>query len=290
MRNFEALQQSGERDDINSLTEKLEQAQKNASFLQKLNSVQERFLHNNAELAQAKASVAEKNNRKESLELQKKPLQEKIARGKQSISDLETLLHQQRRIESLEDHRNALQHGEECPLCGSTEHPAITSEQAPLDTESTQVRLQAAKKELELNTESLRKIADDILTASTFVDGLLKSIDKAEQVNAVLQPEWQSGCRTAELKLDIHNNQALQALIVETKHSESAFKAAVEECRSNEKKHQQLKDTVAKEDKSLDQILSELNVLYAKREGWQQSLTENRDLSLIHISEPTRPY
>jgi exonuclease SbcC len=56
----------------------------------------------------------------------------------QQISDIEKILIQERKIEDLTEQRNKLQANEECPLCGSVEHPKIESYQAINHTKTEQ--------------------------------------------------------------------------------------------------------------------------------------------------------
>jgi len=58
----------------------------------------------------------------------------------QQKKDVETLLAQQQTIMALSEHRAKLQADEACPLCGSTEHPAINDYQA-IDNNEHQQRL-----------------------------------------------------------------------------------------------------------------------------------------------------
>lgn len=71
---------------------------------------------------------------------------------KDSLTDKEKLLEQERRIQSLEAHRQQLQPGEACPLCGSAEHPAIAAYQA-LDVSATEQAIKALKEKFEALTE-----------------------------------------------------------------------------------------------------------------------------------------
>ena len=70
-------------------------------------------------------------------------------RSQQSVvADKRLLLQQEQRIRDLESHRQHLQPGESCPLCGSQEHPAIAA-YAALDVSATEKALQIAEQELE---------------------------------------------------------------------------------------------------------------------------------------------
>lgn len=86
-----------------------------------------------AEQQQAAATIAQQEAAVTALRAQYKSLKEQVA-------DKQKLLDQERRIQSLDAHRLALQPGEACPLCGATEHPAIDAYQA-LDVCSTAAAL-----------------------------------------------------------------------------------------------------------------------------------------------------
>ncbi len=74
---------------------------------------------------------------------QREDLRSRYKALKDRVQDKQTLLLQEQRIQSLQAHRQALQPGEACPLCGAHEHPAITA-YAALDISATQTALQEA--------------------------------------------------------------------------------------------------------------------------------------------------
>lgn len=80
---------------------------------------------------------AEKVKEVANLRLQYQDLQNQIA-------DKEKLLGQEKKILSLDSHRANLQFGEDCPLCGSAEHPAINDYQT-INTTVTESTLMAKK-------------------------------------------------------------------------------------------------------------------------------------------------
>ncbi|WP_151671095.1 AAA family ATPase [Nitrincola schmidtii] len=83
---------------------------------------------------------------------------------KDQVNDKETLLQQEARIQKLEAFRNQLQPDSPCPLCGSTEHPAIEQYQA-INVSETEIALRHLKDQLELlhqqGTELTQQIAKD---------------------------------------------------------------------------------------------------------------------------------
>jgi exonuclease SbcC len=108
---------------------------------------------------------------KEQLELQQKQadsqllqqqvvgLREQFRLYSDRVADKQKLVLQERLIAELSSHRAKLQPGDECPLCGSTTHPAITSYQA-LDlsqTETELATLTAELKQVEEQGKALRE-------------------------------------------------------------------------------------------------------------------------------------
>jgi exonuclease SbcC len=76
------------------------------------------------------------------------------------VADKQQLLAQEKRIQSLEAHRQQLQPGDACPLCGSHEHPAVAAYQA-LDVSATETALAATQTALDaLTQQGLQAKAD----------------------------------------------------------------------------------------------------------------------------------
>ena len=83
------------------------------------------------------------------------------------VADKQKLLDQERRIQSLEAHRQQLQAGAACPLCGSAEHPAIAAYQA-LDVTASEAALKEKQVALEaLTQKGLQAKADHAASQAT---------------------------------------------------------------------------------------------------------------------------
>ncbi len=139
----------------------------------------------NEDTRQGETTIAQQNVAVLALREQHKALKEQVA-------DKQKLLDQERRIQSLDAHRQALQPGEACPLCGALEHPAIEAYQA-LDLSATNLALQHKQREL-----------DQLLIQGQTAAGALEA-SKAKQAERLLQQEkvsqqidqWQSDWGTA---------------------------------------------------------------------------------------------
>jgi len=105
------------------------------------------------------------------------------------VADKQKLLEQERRIQSLEAHRQHLQPGEACPLCGSPEHPAIAAYQA-IDISAAETALKEKQAELEaLTQKGLQAKADHAASQATQTQWQAQH-DKATQEITRCQAEW----------------------------------------------------------------------------------------------------
>ena len=80
----------------------------------------------------------------------------------QQIKDVDFLLIQERRIEDLSSERDRLQANQECPLCGSTDHPKIDTYKT-LDTSQTEQRKQELSQQL-IETQQYGNTLNDFNT------------------------------------------------------------------------------------------------------------------------------
>ncbi|MCJ7798472.1 MAG: chromosome segregation protein SMC, partial [Polaromonas sp.] len=105
------------------------------------------------------------------------------------IADKQKLLEQERRIQSLDAHRLALQPGEACPLCGSPEHPAIDAYQA-LDVSVTDAALKEKQTELEALIAQGQGAAAELAASKENQTDRLGQQNKISQDIGQWQAEW----------------------------------------------------------------------------------------------------
>ena len=122
-------------------------------------------------------------------ETQQLALREQHNTLKEQVVDKQKLLAQERRIQSLEQHRQTLQAGEACPLCGATEHPAIDTYRA-LDVSATEDALEKKLAELEDLTANGQAIADKLSVIKTQLAERLSQQQKAAQQTDQWQAQW----------------------------------------------------------------------------------------------------
>ena len=135
-----------------------------------------------AELQQGEATIAEQNATVLTLREQHKAL-------KEQVDDKQKLLEQERRIQSLDAHRLALQPGEACPLCGAVEHPAIEAYQA-LDVSATAAALQAKQDALDQLVTTGQTAAGAWVASKTRQTGRLSQQEKLARQISQWQTDW----------------------------------------------------------------------------------------------------
>lgn len=152
-----------------------QQLQEHAELRQPLDVQQQR---NSQALSSVDSRIQEQLAQRDDLRAQYKALKEKVA-------DKQALLDQERLIQSLQEHRAALQPGDACPLCGSQDHPAIT-EYAALDVSATAAALQQAQSEL----ESLQSQGEQLNTALATAQGQRQQQQEQHQAIAQQIEKW----------------------------------------------------------------------------------------------------
>ncbi|MGB6098608.1 MAG: SbcC/MukB-like Walker B domain-containing protein [Comamonas thiooxydans] len=152
-----------------------QQLQEHAALRQPLDVQQQRI---SQALSSVDSRIQEQLAQRDDLRAQYKALKEKVA-------DKQALLDQERLIQSLQEHRAALQPGEACPLCGSQDHPAIT-EYAALDVSATAAALQQAQSAL----ESLQRQGEQLNTALATAQGQQQQQQEQHQAIAQQIEKW----------------------------------------------------------------------------------------------------
>lgn len=135
-----------------------------------------------AQLQQGLVKIEAQDKALNALREQHKALQAQIA-------DKQKLLEQERRIQSLEAHRQRLQPGEACPLCGSPEHPAIAAYQA-LDVSATEAALKERQAALEALVVQGQKANAELAASRATQTQWQTQLDKTVQQIANCQTEW----------------------------------------------------------------------------------------------------
>jgi exonuclease SbcC len=157
----------------------------------------------------------------------------------QQFKDVETILSQEKKIVELTEHRNNLQAGESCPLCGSFDHPAI-HQYKNIQHNETESRFN----QLKLAVDQVKDKGTQLNLEKAKVETNLASANKDLQTNLTEQntliTQWT-------------NQQSNIGLLCELKE----FNLIEQTIKNNEAELQQLSQTV----EQLNQLTQSLNAI-----------------------------
>ncbi len=222
-------------------------------------------------------------------ESQRLVLREQHKALKEQVADKQKLLEQERRIQSLDQHRHALQPGEACPLCGSTEHPAIDAYQA-LDVSVTAAALQQKQAELDaLMTQGQAVAAQVEVTKSQQADRRTQQ-DKTTQQMARWQAEWSAGIASsaldASLAIDADDWQSVEKLATAQQTAADQLAqlgSGVQAAEAGEHKLQQVQTTCAQSAQASQSANHQLELLQQAAQAAQA-----RHAALLHTINATQ--
>lgn len=183
------------------LRETLQQAQVQSRGLDRLEQLAQARAQAAAQLAHWQPELDSLGQRRAERDTAIVALRERYQATKQQVADKEKLLQQEQRIHQLEHLRAQLQPGEACPLCGSSEHPAVAAYQA-LDVSSTQQALEQAREQLaELESQGIA-LRGELAGLDAQLQQGQRQLHEAQTSLAQHQQAWQQACETLGVALE----------------------------------------------------------------------------------------
>ncbi len=141
------------------------------------------------------------------------------------LEQLNTIVSQQQTIKELSDYRAKLSADEACPLCGSTEHPAIESYQ-----KLEQSGYQSELEQQAIKVEQLKQQGTELGALDKHQEALI--IQRQGELDALaddlnsLHQQWLSIAQTLSLPLAIEDDDAISAFLIEQQEKLSQFQQA----------------------------------------------------------------
>ncbi|MFG0430467.1 exonuclease subunit SbcC [Serratia liquefaciens] len=219
------------------------------------------------------------------LEKQLEETRQQYKQQKAHQTDVEKALELEQRIVSLEAERARLQTGEPCPLCGSSEHPAIEQYQAVKPSE-TALRLA----DMRVKTEALYTQGTELRTRCESLKEQLQRqqhlIGQDEQQLAAHRHQWQSLSTPLAFDFDLQDTARLSQWLSDCDNEERQAQASLLQHEQAAQAVQQAKDRLAalqtqqqqaqQEKALLDERFSLLEKSHAEAQSQQQRLQQQR--------------
>lgn len=219
------------------------------------------------------------------LEKQLEETRQQYKQQKAHQTDVEKALELEQRIVSLEAERARLQTGEPCPLCGSSEHPAIEQYQAVKPSE-TALRLA----DMRVKTEALYTQGTELRTRCESLKEQLQRqqhlIGQDEQQLAAHRQQWQTLSTPLAFDFDLQDTARLSQWLSDCDNEEHQAQASLLQHEQAAQAVQQAKDRLAalqtqqqqaqQEKALLDERFSLLEKSHAEAQSQQQRLQQQR--------------
>ncbi|EPC5668226.1 exonuclease subunit SbcC [Serratia liquefaciens] len=219
------------------------------------------------------------------LEKQLEETRQQYKQQKAHQTDVEKALELEQRIVSLEAERARLQTGEPCPLCGSSEHPAIEQYQAVKPSE-TALRLA----DMRVKTEALYTQGTELRTRCESLKEQLQRqqhlIGQDEQQLAAHRQQWQTLSTPLAFDFDLQDTARLSQWLSDCDNEERQAQASLLQHEQAAQAVQQAKDRLAalqtqqqqaqQEKALLDERFKLLEKSHAEAQSQQQRLQQRR--------------
>lgn len=167
-----------------------QQVHARGSALEQLAQLAERRAQLTQQQQRVAANLARQQQGLSERETERMALRERYREVKQRLTDQDKLLEQEQRIQALEAYRAQLQAEEACPLCGSTEHPAIAAYRA-LDVSATQRERDEARQTLDALTEQGQNLGNQVATLQAQVAQCQEQAQELQQQLDAITTAWQ---------------------------------------------------------------------------------------------------
>ena len=192
----------------------------------------------------------------------------------QQLKDVDVMLDQERKIIDLTQQRNQLQKNQECPLCGSLEHPKVELYQAlnVSDTEQRKINLTNTQQQLKEQAEKLKQNSADYQQALVTIKNQQQLLE-AEEKNLVLLQQQQD-------KLIQHidrDNQQQVAINTELSELLQTLNDQLNECGLSLPEIHQLTDWLNDQTQAFEE--------WKKQKDSEQRLTQATELLRQKISQ-----
>lgn len=206
--------------------------------------------------------------------------------------DVQLIVEQQKTIMSLSEHRAHLKADEACPLCGSTEHPAVADYQALSDQHSSVseqqqrlTQLNAELEQLERNGKTLSSEHDKLQEKLTL---LSQSQQEKKQEQTQLAQQWLTQRELLQINVQLSAFDEIQQHIQARQQQLEQLSQANNQLQQLKQQYQQQLTLVSNQEKQDLQLANQHQANTSQLTRLQQQFEQNQqDLAtkLAQISE-----
>jgi len=268
-----------------AITEQHQQVINRHNTAQPGNQLLERFLEQQQQLSSQQAQLSEKRSKLTNATQAADKLREAYTQQRKLVKEIEHTVRAEQKIKDLQGYREQLQPEQPCPLCGSTDHPAI-DDYKNIDSTSAEQRLTNEQQALEALTEQGKNAGAQQASCTAQCASLEENIVATQNTLADLNQQWQAIAETLQWPIDLtnaHTCKQVAGLLSDIKHQKTQTEQLGKEINSAEKSLQQAKDSANQQEQDLHSLNTEQKVLHSQIEHQQtQALQAKQQLQTTH--------
>ncbi|QKJ86131.1 Exonuclease SbcC [Paramixta manurensis] len=185
--------------------------------------------------------------------------------------DLEKRVELEQRIVTLEQERARLETGQPCPLCGSTEHPAIAEYQAVTVSENQQRLEQLRQQEDALRLQGITS-AEQLKTFQAHSEQARQELQTLADEQAKLEAQWQEAASALALDLAPQQQEELELWLQQQEQQERETQALLQQHDAALRASQQAKAALNEHQQAVQKQQQAAQLARQQQENVQQSL------------------
>lgn len=263
---FATAQSNG---DIDSLDIQREQLNNTHAIRLQLAEDHKRWVKLTAEHRDKSATKKQQEQCKQDFESKREQLLAQYKKQEQLITALGKLVTQE---EHLAQYRAELQSGEDCPLCGSTDHPKLLTDMIDI-SQTIQERTQAE--------QALALIRESVTANSVTLDSTIRYIEDIQQrlstfvtEQAALEQEWKTASLELNITFAINDAESLNNYETENNQALEDLSKKITGLKILEKQTIKTKSTYDQQRLNVETSQSELNLITQSIENNSSNLVQ----------------
>ncbi|QTF09536.1 AAA family ATPase [Brenneria izadpanahii] len=222
------------------------------------------------------------------LEEQRKQQSKEYAQRRQHLADLDKHHQLEMRIVKLEEERKRLQPGDECPLCGSTHHPAIDRYQA-LQPSETEQRLQLLRQEVSDLESALTRAEAQLVSQQQQTEQQRLELTRIDEERQRLLQQWQDVSKRLQGDFDPEQSAAITAWLEQSETQEQHIQRQISHREQIQRQWQESKDSLTNANALLQQTLQQIE-LNTQRQQTLKNVRTELEQSLQQTQEQQRQH
>ncbi|MEQ9864168.1 AAA family ATPase [Pectobacterium aroidearum] len=226
---------------LSTLHQRFNQLMDQQATCRQLATVSDQYQRLQVRKQQHLAKLVEAQGHIEQSEILQKQQQSEHQQRSERLADLETIYRQEVHIVKLEAERQRLQAGEACPLCGSTEHPAIERYQA-LQPSETQRRLTALQQDVNQLTIALANTTAELNARLQQREQLQSELAQCDSEHQALLQHWQSVSERLQVTYSLEQQDEVAVWLTQREAEEQAIRQQIAAREQSQKLWQESKD------------------------------------------------